>query len=79
MVALFPSPNDLPDHHHLKQRKDAPSKWMQNKLSEPMKKHWYCVESVDVSTTDAEEAKEAAADKAEEAAEAAAVKEEMKN
>jgi hypothetical protein len=70
MVALFPSPNDLPDHHHLKQLKSQPTTWMQNKLSEPMNKHCYCVEAVDVSTTDAEEAKEAAADKAEEAAEA---------
>ena len=79
MIALFPSPNELPDYHHLKQRKDAPSKWMQNSISKPMKKHWYLVPAQDVSTTPAEEAKEAAADLAEEAAEAAADKEEMKN
>ncbi|OEU22431.1 hypothetical protein FRACYDRAFT_232590 [Fragilariopsis cylindrus CCMP1102] len=79
MIALFPSPNDLPDHHHLKQREDAPTTLMQNLISKPMSKHWYLVPAQDVSTTPAEEAKEAAADKAEEAAEAAAVKEEMKN
>ncbi|OEU05988.1 hypothetical protein FRACYDRAFT_257055 [Fragilariopsis cylindrus CCMP1102] len=70
MVALFPSPNDLPYDHHLKQQSDQPTTLMQNLISKPMSKHWYCVEAEDVSVSPAEEAKEAAADKAEEAAEA---------
>ena len=50
MVALFPSPNDLPDHHHLQQLKSQPTKWMQDQVSKPMSKHLYLVEALDVST-----------------------------
>jgi len=55
LVALFPSPKDLPDNHHLLQMKRLPSKWLLDFHSRNMSKHLYLVEAKKLeSVTEAE-------------------------